>query len=109
MTPVPAPTQTPQSSIICHWLRICVVSATETVRSASAISTSRRTPQRSIAEAANGPMRPKSAMLMATASEMTARLQPNSSSSGTMSRPGVARMPAVMRSTKNVTAATIQA
>jgi hypothetical protein len=60
-------------------------------------------------EAANGPISPKSAMFTATAPEMTARLQPNSCSSGTMNKPGVARTPAVMSSTTKVTAATIQA
>ena len=60
-------------------------------------------------DAANGPIRPKSAMLIATASEMAARLQPNSASSGTISTPGVARMPAVISSTMKVTAAITQA
>jgi hypothetical protein len=41
--------------------------------------------------------------------EATARLQPNSLSRGTISRPGVARTPAVMSKTVNVTAATIHA
>ena len=48
-------------------------------------------------------------MLIATAAEITARLQPNSLSSGTISTPGVARMPAVTSSTTNVTAATTHA
>ena len=48
-------------------------------------------------------------MLTAIAAEMTARLQPNSLSSGTMNRPGVARTPAVMSSTTKVTAATTHA
>ena len=59
-------------------------------------------------DAANGPMRPKSAMLIATAPEITVRFQPNSASSGTIRMPGVARMPAVTSSTRNVTPATIQ-
>ena len=29
VTPVPVPTSTPHSSVSCHWLRICVVSATD--------------------------------------------------------------------------------
>ena len=57
-------------------------------------------------DAANGPISPNSAMLMATAPEMTARFQPNSLSSGTIRMPGVARMPAVTSRTVNVTAAT---
>ena len=109
VTPVPVPTHTPHNSVICHWLCICVVSPTETARSASATTTRRRIPHRFIADAAKGPMRPNSAMLIATAAEMAARLQPNSVSSGTIRRPGVARMPAVMSRTTNVTSATIQA
>jgi len=48
-------------------------------------------------------------MLIATAAEINARFHPNSDSSGTISTPGVARMPAVMRRTRNVTPATTQA
>ena len=109
VTPVPVPTSTPQSSIRCHSVRITVVSATEIASNATAARTTRRSPQRSITDAANGPMRPKSAMLIATASEMTARLQPNSASSGTISTPGVARTPAVTSRTTKVAPATIQA
>ena len=54
-------------------------------------------------------MSPKSAMLIATAPEITARFQPNSASSGTINTPGVARIPAVTRRTTNVTTATTQA
>ena len=103
VTPVPVPTHTPHSSVICHWLCIRVVSATETASSASAATTRRRMPHRFMADAAKGPMRPNNAMLMATAAEIAARLQPNSDSSGTMRRPGVARMPAVMSRTRKVT------
>ena len=48
-------------------------------------------------------------MLIATAAEMTARLQPNSPSSETISTPGVARTPAVTSRMTNVTSATTQA
>jgi len=48
-------------------------------------------------------------MLTAIAAEMCARLQPNSVSSGTMNNPGVARTPAVISMTTNVTAATTHA
>ena len=44
-----------------------------------------------------------------TASEMLARVQPNSCSSGTMRTPGVARMPAAASNVTKVMAATIQA
>ena len=105
VTPVPAPTSTPHSSISCHSACMRVEAATEAASSSSAPSTTRRSPQRSITAAANGPINPKSAMLTATAAEMTARLQPNSPSSGTMNRPGVARTPAVISRITNVTAA----
>jgi hypothetical protein len=62
-----------------------------------------------MSDAANGPMRPYSAMLIAMAAEMPVRLQSNSVSSGTISTPGVARTPLVTMSTRNVTAATTQA
>ena len=52
-------------------------------------------PRRSITEAAKGPIKPNSAMLIATAAEIAARLQPNSLSSGTIMMLGVARIPAV--------------
>jgi hypothetical protein len=44
-----------------------------------------------------------------TADDSSARLQPNSCSSGTMSTLGVARTPAAASSTTKVTPATIQA
>jgi hypothetical protein len=109
VTPVPVPTSTPHSSVSCHCECIRVVSATEAASSATAPRMTRRTPHRSMTDAANGPMSPKSAMLIATAEEMTARLQPNSPSSDTMSTPGVARTPAVTSRMTNVTPATTQA
>ena len=90
-------------------MRIRVLRATAPASSASAINRTRRTRQRSMIEAANGPSRPKSAMLTATAAEMLTRVHPNSSSSGTISTPGVARIPAVISSTTNVAAAMIHA
>jgi hypothetical protein len=60
-------------------------------------------------EAANGPINPNNAMLTAIEAEITARLQPNSVSSGTMNRPGVARTPDVISITTKVTSATIHA
>jgi hypothetical protein len=47
--------------------------------------------------------------LIAIDSEMIARLHPNSCSSGTISTPAVARMPADTSSTRKVTAAITQA
>jgi hypothetical protein len=86
-----------------------VVSATDPASSAMAASSTRRTPHRSITDAANGPIKPNNAMLIATADEITARLQPNSLSSEIISTPGVARTPAVTSRMTNVTAATTHA
>jgi hypothetical protein len=69
----------------------------------------RRTPRRSISAAAKGPISPYSTRFTEMASEMVARDQPNSPSSGTISTPGVARMPADTSSTAKVTAATTHA
>jgi hypothetical protein len=44
-----------------------------------------------------------------TANEIVARLHPKLCSSGTMRRPGAARMAAAVRRMRKVTAATIQA
>jgi hypothetical protein len=60
-------------------------------------------------EAANGPMSPKRVRLIAIAVEIAALVHPNSVSRGTIKTPGVARMPAVTRRTRNVTPATTQA
>jgi hypothetical protein len=83
--------------------------ATDTASNASAQRTKRRSPRRSIKEAAKGPMQQKRAMLIAIAKEMEAFDQPNSFSSGIISTPGVARIPAVTSSTRKVEAATIHA
>jgi hypothetical protein len=109
VTPVPVPTSTPHNSVSCHCARICVVNATDAHSSARAARITRRTPSRSITDAANGPIRPKRAMLIATAEEIAARLHPNSRSSESISTPGVARTPAVTSRITNVTNATIQA
>jgi hypothetical protein len=109
VTPVPAPTTMPQRRKNCHSADICVDTATAALISASAPSTTRRRPQRSITEAANGPINPNNAMLTAIDAEITARLHPNSCSSGTMNSPGVARTPAVISITTKVTRAMIQA
>jgi hypothetical protein len=107
--PVPVPTTTPQSSASCQGVRISVVSPTPVAISRRAQMTTRRTPKRFMNAAANGPESPNSSRLIETATEMTARLQPNSCSSGTMSTPGVERMPDAASRVKNVTPNTIQA
>lgn len=59
--------------------------------------------------AANGPVKPNRIKLIETATEMTARFQPNSCWSGTISTLGVARKPAAPISAMKVTAAMTQA
>ena len=109
VTPLPLPTTTPHSSTSCHGSHIKGVSATpdDTITSATAMV--RRRPNRSMIAAANGPARPYSRMLTATAKLMVARDQPNSASNGTISTPGTERMPAATSSTRKVQAATVQA
>ena len=68
-----------------------------------------RKPNRSINAAANGPVNPKRIRLIDTASAITARFQPNSFCSGTISTPGAARKPAAPSRAMKVTAATTQA
>jgi hypothetical protein len=62
-----------------------------------------------MAAAANGPINPNSARLMARAREMVVRDQPKLRSSGTIMTLGVARIPAVTSMTTNVTAIAIHA
>ncbi len=107
--PVPRPTTTPQSSTSCHDAVISTVSPEPAAHSASASSITLRTPNRSIAAAANGPVRPNRTRLTLTASEMVARDQPKSCCSGTMSTPGVDRKPLASSSVTNATPATTQA
>ena len=105
VTPVPAPTTTPHNRKNCHSADICDDNATAPAISASAPSTTRRRPHRSITDAANGPIKPNSAMLTAIEAEISVRLHPNSASSGTMKSPGVARTPEVISMTTKVTSA----
>ena len=108
VAPVPPPTRTPHNSTRCHSDRMSVVAATAPVITASAASRTRRTPNRFITAAANGPISPNSAMLIATANEIAVRFHPNSVSSGTIRTPGVARTPAPTSRITKVTAATTQ-
>ncbi len=62
-----------------------------------------------MAAAANGPMKPNSARLIASASEMVVRVQPKLRSSGTIMTLGVERIPAVTNMTKKVTPIAIHA
>jgi hypothetical protein len=89
VTPVPVPTSTPHSSVSCHCACIWVVSATDADQATAARITPAK-PQRSITDAANGPMQAEERDVDGERREMTARLQPNSRSSETISTPGVA-------------------
>ena len=109
MKPQPSPTTTPHSSTSCHVSDISGVSATPVAVAVSDSVTVRRTPNRSISAAANGPIAPYSSTLTPTANEIVARDQWNSCSSGTISTPGAARTPAVSTTMTKVIAATIQA
>ncbi len=109
VTPVPSPTAMPQLKMSCHGSVISVLAATLAESRASARRMVRRMPICCISAAANGPISPNSTMLMEMAKEMVVRLQPNASSSGTMSTLGVARMPTPVSSVTKMTAATIQA
>src|SRR3954452_2099726 len=71
--------------------------------------TTRRRPNFWVSAAANGPASPNSTRLTDTAPAIVARDQPNSSCSGTIRTPGVARKPAAKSRQKKSPAATTQA
>ena len=108
IAPVASPFATPQSTSSCHGACICVVSVELIAIVPSAITITRRMPKRSYRPAANGPPRPYSTRLIATAAEIVARDQPNSSCSGTINTPTVDRNPAAVTSVRNETAAITQ-
>src|SRR4051812_12461392 len=66
-------------------------------------------PKRSMRAAAKGAVRPKSRRLIETAAEIVPSDQPNSSCSGWISTPGVARKPAAPTRAMKATTATDQA
>ena len=68
----------------------------------------RRKPKRSMKPAENGPTMPKIISCTAIANEIVARLQPNSSSHGTISTEGAERVPAATSIARKLTATTIQ-
>ena len=109
IVPAPRPTTTPQSRKSCQGEVMKTVSKDPPEIRTRAPTTTRRRPKRSISAAAKGPVRPKRTRLIETATEISARLQPNSLSRGTIRTPGVERKPADARSTRKVTPATIQA
>ena len=98
----------PHSSTNCQtWVIINEINKPAAI-SASAQIITRRTPNRFMNAAANGPKRPNSRMRRAKAEEICALLQPNSRSSGTIITPGVLIAAAVTRSVRNVTETTTQ-
>jgi hypothetical protein len=86
-----------------------IVAAAAAAIIASATVTTRRRPMRSTSAALKGPLSPKTTRLIETAAEIVARLQPNSSCSGTISTPGTARKAAEASSATKPAPATIQA
>jgi len=109
VAPVAPPTSTPQINTICQGAFILLDSATAPANTASAVITVRRIPKRCIAAAANGPIKPNNARLIANAIDMVVRVQPKPRSSGTIITLGVARIPAVTNMIRNVTAITTHA
>jgi hypothetical protein len=107
--PVARPLTTPQSKSSCHVAFMKTVRLEPALTPSSAPIVTRRTPKRSTSPAENGPPRPKKIRLIETAKPIVARLQPNSSWSGTISTPGVERNPAAVISVTNPTPATTQA
>ena len=108
VSPVPTPTTTPQSRMSCQTRLIASEARSPAAMMASAISTIRRTPKRFMKAAANGPSTPNSASRIASAEEISAVCQPNSSWRGTMNTPGAPTAPAVTSMVRKVTAATTQ-
>lgn len=107
--PVPRPIMTPHVARSIHGSMASTDSAAPPATSSSATVVTRRMPKRAMSAAANGAVRPNSTRFTVTASDSSVRLQPNSSSSGTMSALGAARKPAAPTSARNATAATIHA
>ena len=104
--PVPSPTSTPQHRTSCQLAVMKTVRPLPAATTHSATATTRRMPNCSMSAAANGAVRPNSSRLTLTASDTVAVDQPNSSCSGRISTPGVARKPADATSATKATAAT---
>ncbi len=106
--PVPSPTTTPHSTTSCQDAVMRTVSPEPVDTSTRASSTTRRTPNRCMAAAANGPVSPNRTRLTLTARLTASRLNP-SSCSGTSRTPGVERKPLAASRVRNATPATTQA
>jgi hypothetical protein len=104
--PVPRPTSTPQHRTSCQLAVMKTVSPLPAATTHSAVATTRRMPNCSMSAAANGAVSPNSSRLTLTARETVAVDQPNSSCSGRISTPGVARKPAEATSATKATPAT---
>ncbi len=99
--PVPTPTPMPHVRISASGVVMRDVATVETTMIPRPKRIVLRIPIFCINAAANGPISPKSAMLIATATEIVAVVQPMSRSMGAMSTPGADRMPAEIKSTQN--------
>ena len=107
--PVPIPTITPHVRTNCHGACTNVVKNAPVLTVVNAAITTLRTVKRSINAAANGAVNPYNKTLIAIASEIWSRPQPNASSSGTINTEGADLKPAVATRVKKVTIAAIHA
>lgn len=106
--PVPVPTITPHVAINCHGDLIKIVNSAPIETVVKADMTTRRIPNFSISAAANGEISPDRRTLIAMASDMSERDQPNAFSKGTIKTEGAERNPAVTIKVTNVTATATQ-
>src|SRR5476649_2269282 len=86
--PEPTPSITPHSTTNCQNCVIRVASARPPATSDSAVTTTLRSPKRSIRMAENGPIRPNSTKRTASADEICSVSQPNSLLKGCIMAPG---------------------
>src|SRR5471030_1199956 len=86
--PEPTPSITPHSTTSCQNCVIRVASARPPATSDSAVTTTLRSPKRSIRMAENGPIRPNSTKRTASADEICSVSQPNSLLKGCIMAPG---------------------
>ena len=106
--PVPTPMTTPQSRTICQTSVMKKDATIPPAIIASAVAVTCRTPKRFMKAAANGPSRPNSISRIASAVEISALVQPNSSCRGSSSTPAEPSAPAVASMVRKVTPAATQ-
>ena len=108
MAPVASPFATPQRRSSCHGASICVVSSRADRDRGEGDHDHATDPESVVQARRERPAEPVEDRLIATAAEIVARDQPNSSWSGTISTPTVDRKPAAVISVRNETAAITQ-